>query len=148
MSKNIEQTLKNMIEVELVGKSDDTFLKVVETLTRIGVANTTTKHLYQSCHILHKQGRYYLAHFKEMFKMDGRSSDISESDISRRNYIASVLQDWNLVKVLDKTKLDPTAKPSSVKIIKHSDKNKWTLKQKYAIGTVKKVNLNKNKAAS
>jgi hypothetical protein len=127
-------SINNLIEVTL-GEKDD-FLKVRETLTRIGVASKKDKILYQSCHILHKQGKYYIVHFKELFALDGKPTDISENDLSRRNAIAKLLEDWGLVKIVDKKQIE-TPEPiflSQVKIISHKEKDEWNLVPKYNIG--------------
>lgn len=125
--------VEDLVEVTL-GEKDD-FLKVRETLTRIGVASKKDKTLYQSCHILHKQGKYYIVHFKELFSLDGKPTDISENDISRRNTIANLLEDWELIKLVspDKSK-DPTVSLSQIKIITHKEKDDWNLVPKYNIG--------------
>jgi hypothetical protein len=125
--------IEDMVEVTL-GEKDD-FLKVRETLTRIGVASKKEKILYQSCHILHKQGKYYIVHFKELFSLDGKPTDITENDIARRNTVANLLEDWELVKIVDvnKTK-DPIVSLSQVKIISHKEKSDWELIPKYNIG--------------
>lgn len=123
------------IEVSL--DNPDNFLKVMETLTRIGIASKKANTLYQSCHILHKKGRYAIVHFKEMFELDGKPSDITADDLARRNRIASLLHEWNLVKVntsLDTLNLAPM---SQIKIIPFKDKNKWILESKYTIGSKK-----------
>jgi hypothetical protein len=124
----------DLIEVTL-GEKDD-FLKVRETLTRIGVASKKDRILYQSCHILHKQGRYYIVHFKELFALDGKPSDISENDLSRRNAIAKLLQDWGLVKIVNKDKAEnpPPIFLSQIKILSHKEKDDWELVPKYQIG--------------
>jgi hypothetical protein len=124
----------DLVEVTL-GEKDD-FLKVRETLTRIGVASKKDKILYQSCHILHKQSRYYIVHFKELFALDGKPTDISENDLSRRNAIAKLLEDWGLVKILDKSKVEnpPPIFLSQIKIISHKEKDGWDLVPKYNIG--------------
>ena len=127
-------SINNLIEVTL-GEKDD-FLKVRETLTRIGVASKKDKILYQSCHILHKQGKYYIVHFKELFALDGKPTDISENDLSRRNAIAKLLEDWGLVTIVDKKQIE-TPEPiflSQVKIISHKEKDEWNLVPKYNIG--------------
>ena len=120
------------LEVLLV-KPDD-FLKVRETLTRIGVASRKDKILFQSCHILHKQGRYYIVHFKELFALDGKQTDLSENDLERRNTIAKLLSDWELVKIIDATKFTEFAPLSQIKIIAFKDKGVWDLQTKYNIG--------------
>jgi len=125
--------IEDMVEVTL-GEKDD-FLKVRETLTRIGVASKKEKMLYQSCHILHKQGKYYIVHFKELFSLDGKPTDITENDLARRNTITNLLQDWDLIKIVDteKTK-EPTVSLSQVKIIPNKEKEEWQLVPKYNIG--------------
>jgi hypothetical protein len=120
------------LEVILV-KPDD-FLKVRETLTRIGVASRKDKILYQSCHILHKQGRYYIVHFKELFALDGKQADLTDNDLERRNTIAKLLSDWGLVKIIDNTKFTELAPLSQIKVIAHKDKHEWDLQTKYNIG--------------
>ena len=106
-----------MLEVDLI--EPDNFLKVRETLTRIGIASRKDKKLFQSCHILHKQGKYFIVHFKELFALDGKESDISMSDIERRNVIAELLQDWGLLKILDKAKAEPKASLSQIKVVSY-----------------------------
>ena len=126
--------IEDLIEVTL-GEKDD-FLKVRETLTRIGVASKKDKILYQSCHILHKRGQYYVVHFKELFALDGKPTDITESDLSRRNAIVNLLEDWGLVKIVNKDKTQ-TPTPiflSQIKIISHKEKKDWQLIPKYSIG--------------
>jgi hypothetical protein len=124
------------IEIRL-GEEDD-FLKVKETLTRIGVASRKDKILYQSCHILHKQGRYALVHFKELFELDGKSSNFSDEDRGRRNTIAKLLEDWGLVKIVDPDGIkDPKAPLSQIKILPFKEKNDWVLEAKYSIGKKK-----------
>jgi hypothetical protein len=116
----------------------DDFLKVRETLSRIGVASRKDKTLYQSCHILHKQGKYYIVHFKEMFLLDGKRSDFSEEDKGRRNTIANLLHDWELLDLVDEEKSkSPVAPISQVKIISHKEKPEWSLVTKYTIGKSK-----------
>ena len=130
--------IQDLVEVTLV-EADD-FLKVRETLTRIGVASKKDKTLYQSCHILHKQGKYYIVHFKELFALDGKPTDLTENDLSRRNAIAKLLQDWGLIKVVIATQIE-TPVPifiSQIKIISHREKNEWQLVPKYNIGSKKK----------
>jgi hypothetical protein len=113
----------------------DDFLKVRETLTRIGVASKKEKVLYQSCHILHKQGKYYITHFKELFALDGKPTDITENDIARRNTVANLLEDWELIKIVTKEQTkEPTVSLSQVKIISHKEKADWELVPKYNIG--------------
>ena len=132
-------SITDLVEVTL-GEKDD-FLKVRETLTRIGVASKKDRILYQSCHILHKQGRYYIVHFKELFALDGKPTDISENDLSRRNAITKLLQDWELVKVVNNKQIE---KPipiflSQIKILSHKEKEDWELVPKYNIGSKKTV---------
>jgi hypothetical protein len=121
------------VEITIVEKDD--FLKVRETLTRIGVASKKEKILYQSCHILHKQGRYAIVHFKELFSLDGKPTDLSENDIARRNTVTNLLSDWGLLKIVkeDSTK-EPTVSLSQVKILSHKEKGDWQLIPKYNIG--------------
>jgi len=125
----------SMLEVTL--PEPDNFLKVRETLTRIGIASRKDKKLYQSCHILHKLGRYYIVHFKELFALDGKESNITANDVERRNTIAGLLQDWGLLKVLDATKADPKASLSQIKVVSHKEKEEWELVPKYNIGKKK-----------
>lgn len=113
----------------------DSFLLVKETLSRIGVASRKEKKLYQSCHILHKRGEYYILHFKELFILDGKPANISEEDIKRRNLIVSLLKDWGLIKVSREEDIVDRAAMSAVKVLSFSDKNSWTLVEKYTIGT-------------
>ena len=120
--------------VEIKLETPESFLLVKETLTRIGVSSNKTKTLYQSAHILHKQGRYFICHFKNMFILDGKFADISEEDICRRNLIAKLLEDWGMITVLDVEKLSMIAPMSSVKILSYKDKEIWTLVPKYTIG--------------
>ena len=123
-----------MLEVSL--KEPDDFLKVRETLSRIGVASRKDKKLFQSTHILHKQGRYYICHFKELFALDGKSTNISENDIARRNTIANLLSDWGLVNVVGTSTVEP-APLSQIKVISFREKNDWILETKYNIGKKK-----------
>lgn len=131
-SNLIEWTPSSMLEVVL--NEPDDFLKVRETLTRIGVASRKDKKLYQSCHILHKQGRYFIVHFKELFLLDGKKSDLEESDIARRNTIAQLMSDWGLITIDSNIKLDPLAPLRQIKIISFKDKDDWELCPKYNIG--------------
>lgn len=127
-------TVNDLVEVTL--KEKDDFLKVRETLTRIGVASKKTKTLYQSCHILHKQGKYYIVHFKELFSLDGKPTDITDNDLSRRNAIVRLLEDWGLLGIVDRVRTE-TPEPiflSQVKILSHKEKNDWELVAKYNIG--------------
>ena len=125
--------LESLVEVKL--NTDDDFLKVRETLTRIGVASKKEKILYQSCHILHKQGLYYIVHFKELFGLDGKPSNFSEEDIGRRNTISNLIAEWGLVALVDAAKSkDPVAPMSQIKIIPFKEKAEWELVTKYNIG--------------
>ena len=124
---------EQMLEVSL--KEPDDFLKVRETLSRIGVASRKERKLYQSCHILHKQGRYYIVHFKELFALDGKKSTITENDIARRNTIAGLLKDWGLVDIIGNA--EPAAPLSQIKVLSFREKNEWTLETKYNIGIKK-----------
>ena len=124
-----------MVEVTLTEPDD--FLKVRETLTRIGVASRKEKKIYQSCHILHKQGRYFVVHFKELFALDGKNTNLSENDIARRNRIATLLSDWGLVEIKGDT--DPIAPLSQIKIISFKEKDEWILETKYNIGKKREV---------
>ena len=124
-----------MLEVSL-GEPDD-FLKVRETLSRIGVASRKDKKLFQSCHILHKQGRYFIVHFKELFLLDGKPSNFTEDDFARRNTIATLLSDWGLLEVVIPEQASPKTSLRSIKIISHRDKKEWNLESKYSIGNVK-----------
>ncbi len=123
-----------MLEVGL--KEPDDFLKVRETLSRIGVASRKNKTLFQSCHILHKQGKYYIVHFKELFALDGKDTNISENDIARRNTIANLLSDWGLINVVGKSTVE-AAPLSQIKVISFKEKNEWSLETKYNIGKKK-----------
>ena len=130
--------INNLVEVRL--KKDDDFLKIRETLTRIGVASKKEKTLYQSCHILHKQGRYFIVHFKELFALDGKPSNFTESDIARRNTITNLLKEWDLVEVVsDSQTQNPVAPISQVKVLPFKEKQEWELVAKYNIGKRKKV---------
>lgn len=126
--------IETLVEVQLV--EPDNFLLVKETLTRIGIASKKTNTLYQSCHILHKQGKYYIMHFKELFLLDGkRNTDFSENDMARRNTIANLLEEWELIKIVDKKKTEEPVVPiSHIKIISYKEKNDWILTAKYSIG--------------
>ena len=128
--------LEQMVEVKL--SNDDDFLKIRETLTRIGVASRKDKTLYQSCHILHKQGRYFIVHFKELFALDGKPTDFEEADIGRRNAISNLLSEWGLITLVepDKSK-DPVAPISQIKVLPFKEKDQWTLTPKYNIGKTK-----------
>jgi hypothetical protein len=123
----------DMVEVRL--NHPDDFLKVRETLTRIGVASRGEKKLYQSCHILHKQGKYFIVHFKELFLLDGKTSDFSENDIQRRNRITKLLSEWGLVGVLNEEAIEDLAPINQIKILPHREKVEWELIPKYSIGS-------------
>lgn len=125
-----------MVEVVL-GEPDD-FLKVRETLTRIGVASRKEKKIYQSCHILHKQGRYYLVHFKELFALDGKHANLTLNDVQRRNRIAQLLADWGLISIVDADKIQDIAPLNQIKVLAFRDKQEWILETKYNIGSKKK----------
>lgn len=120
------------LEVKLVQPDD--FLKVKETLSRIGVASRKDKILYQSCHILHKQGRYFIVHFKELFALDGKEADLTDNDIERRNTIAKLLSDWGLVSIVNANQFNNTAPLSQIKVLSYKEKDEWTLQSKYNIG--------------
>jgi hypothetical protein len=126
-----------MVEVTL--NEPDDFLKVRETLTRIGVASRKEKKLYQSCHILHKQGRYYITHFKELFALDGKHANLTINDVQRRNRIARLLVDWGLITVVDGELIQDIAPLNQIKVLSYKDKGEWTLEQKYNIGNKKKA---------
>ena len=122
----------DMLEVTI--KQPDDFLKVRETLTRIGVASRKDKTLFQSCHILHKQGKYYITHFKELFALDGKNSTLTENDIQRRNTIALLLQDWNLIEVVKASLVENKAPLSQIKVLPFKEKSEWNMVAKYNIG--------------
>jgi len=132
-------TPDSMLEITL--PEPDNFLKVRETLTRIGIASKKEQVLYQSCHILHKQGKYFIVHFKELFALDGKEANITSNDIERRNAIASLLQDWELLKIVDSSKADNKASLSQIKVVSYKEKEQWELVPKYNIG--KKLNERK-----
>jgi len=125
-------TPDSMLEITLA--EPDNFLKVRETLTRIGIASKKDNTLYQSCHILHKQGRYFIVHFKELFALDGKDSNITSGDIERRNAIAGLLQDWDLLKIVNTSKAEQKASLSQIKVVAFKEKNEWNLVAKYNIG--------------
>ena len=128
--------IANMLEISF--KENDDFLKIRETLTRIGVASRKDKTLYQSCHILHKRGKYYLVHFKELFALDGKESSITENDLARRNSIARLLDEWDLLSILDEEQSSsPLAPMSQIKVLPHKEKPEWNLVAKYNIGNAK-----------
>ena len=135
ITEEVQWTTESMIEVAL--REPDDFLKVRETLTRIGVASRKEKKLYQSCHILHKQGKYYIVHFKELFALDGKKANLSVNDIQRRNRIVALLSDWGLVGVLKSDTIDDIAPLNQIKVISYKDKGDWILETKYNIGKKK-----------
>ncbi len=124
--------------IEVVLNEPDDFLKVRETLTRIGVASRKEKKLYQSCHILHKQGRYYIVHFKELFALDGKKANLTQNDVQRRNRIVQLLSDWGLVDVIHAEKITEIAPLNQIKVLSYKEKNEWLLETKYSIGAKKK----------
>ena len=132
MSEETQWSPESMLEVSL--KEPDDFLKVRETLTRIGVASRKDKKLFQSCHILHKQGRYFIVHFKELFALDGKEANFSDNDAERRNTIAQLLSDWGLIAILNKEVAEKKAPLSQIKVLSFKEKNEWDLQAKYNIG--------------
>ena len=134
----IKWSSDQMVEISL--NEPDDFLKVRETLTRIGVASRKEKKIYQSCHILHKQGRYFLVHFKELFALDGKHANLTSNDVQRRNRIAQLLADWGLVEVLDVEQIKDIAPLNQIKVLAYRDKGDWILETKYNIGSKKKKN--------
>jgi hypothetical protein len=137
LRKAVQLDIGDLVEVEL--EEDDDFLKVRETLTRIGVSSRKEKTLFQSCHILHKKGKYYIVHFKELFALDGKPTNINDNDLARRNTITNLLAEWGLVSLTDSQKTnEPTVSLNQIKIISHRDKGDWDLQAKYNIG--KRIN--------
>lgn len=136
-SIEVKWSPEQMVEVNL--SEPDDFLKVRETLTRIGVASRKDKVLYQSCHILHKQGKYYIVHFKELFALDGKRANLSENDVQRRNRIVKLLSDWGLIAVVDENKIEDMAPLNQIKVISYKEKEDWVLETKYNIGKKKSV---------
>ena len=132
MSEDLQWSKDDMIQVTL--KEPDDFLKVRETLTRIGVASRKERKLYQSCHILHKKGDYFIVHFKELFALDGKRANLSDNDLQRRNRIIQLLSDWGLVEVVDKSPIADAAPLSQIKVISYKEKLDWILESKYNIG--------------
>ena len=130
--QEVQWTAEDMVEVSL--NEPDDFLKVRETLTRIGVASRKEKKLYQSCHILHKQGKYYIVHFKELFALDGKKANLSSNDVQRRNRIIQLLSDWGLITIAEKESVADVAPLSQIKVLSYKEKNDWTLESKYNIG--------------
>ena len=135
--KEVQWTKDDMVEVNL--REPDDFLKVRETLTRIGVASRKEKKLYQSCHILHKKGQYYIVHFKELFALDGKKANLSENDVQRRNRIIKLLSDWGLVEIVQDDVVSNAAPLSQIKVIAYKEKPEWTLESKYNIGKKRQV---------
>ena len=133
--KEVHWTKDDMVEVNL--KEPDDFLKVRETLTRIGVASRKEKKLYQSCHILHKKGQYYIVHFKELFALDGKKANLSINDVQRRNRIVQLLSDWGLISINAKEVIADVAPLSQIKVLAYKEKGDWTLESKYNIGKKK-----------
>jgi len=133
--EEVKWSQEQMLEISL--KEPDDFLKVRETLSRIGVASRKERKLYQSCHILHKQGRYYIVHFKELFALDGKKTNLSRNDIARRNTITKLLRDWDLVDILGE--VEEVAPLSQIKVLSFSEKSEWTLETKYNIGKKKEA---------
>ena len=133
--EDVNWTQDDMLEVTL--NEPDDFLKVRETLSRIGVASRKERKLYQSCHILHKQGRYYIVHFKELFALDGKKTNLSKNDIARRNTITNLLKDWDLITIIGE--VEEVAPLSQIKVLSFSEKNEWTLETKYNIGKKKEA---------
>jgi len=137
MSENLEHKWSPDQMVEVTLKEPDDFLKVRETLTRIGVASRKEKKIYQSCHILHKQGKYYIVHFKELFALDGKRANLFVNDVQRRNRIAQLLKDWGLIELVDDSAVEDCAPLSQIKVLSYKDKGEWTLESKYNIGKKK-----------
>ena len=137
ITEEVQWTTDSMIEVGL--REPDDFLKVRETLTRIGVASRKEKKLYQSCHILHKQGKYYIVHFKELFALDGKKANLSLNDVQRRNRIVQLLGDWGLVSINSKESIADVAPLSQIKVLAYKEKGEWTLESKYNIGKKKET---------
>ena len=137
MSGEIEIQWKQSDMVEVVLNEPDDFLKVIETLTRIGVASRKEKKIYQSCHILHKQGKYYIVHFKELFALDGKNTNISLNDVQRRNRIIQLLSDWGLITIVTPDKIADLAPLNQIKVLAFKEKEEWTLESKYNIGRKK-----------
>lgn len=130
-----EQIIEALVEVVL--KESDNFLKVKETLTRIGVSSKHRKELFQSCHILHKRGKFYIVHFKELFMLDGKPTNIDETDVKRRNTIVRLLNDWGLIDIVNKEQIEDQLPMNQIKIISYADKDNWVLTAKYNIGKYK-----------
>ena len=141
-----EWNVENMVEIKL--KQPDDFLKVRETFSRIAIASKKDKKLYQSCHILHKQGRYFIVHFKELFGLDGKKTNFSDEDIQRRNTIVKLLIDWGLVEIVDVTRIEKQAPLSQIKVISFKEKKDWILETKYNIGKKRQTEDVGNKPAN
>ena len=139
MSEDLEYKWSSDQMIEVTLKEPDDFLKVRETLTRIGVASRKEKKIYQSCHILHKQGKYFIVHFKELFALDGKKANLFNNDVQRRNRIAQLLSDWGLVTIVDAEKIADAAPLSQIKVLSYKDNGEWTLESKYNIGKKKTV---------
>ena len=137
MVSEVEVQWKQSDMVEVTLSEPDDFLKVRETLTRIGVASRKEKKIYQSCHILHKQGKYYIVHFKELFALDGKKTNFSDNDIQRRNRIAQLLSDWGLISIVKEEQVEELAPLNQIKVLSFKDKGDWTLESKYNIGRKK-----------
>tara|TARA_B100000029_G_scaffold62653_1_gene56173 strand:+ start:726 stop:1154 length:429 start_codon:yes stop_codon:yes gene_type:complete len=133
--QDVSWSVDMMVEVSL--RQPDDFLKVRETLTRIGVASRKEKKLFQSCHILHKKGKYYIVHFKELFALDGKHANLTSNDIERRNRITKLLSDWGLIEIVQESLLGPLAPLNQIKVISYKDKSEWILESKYNIGKKK-----------
>ena len=132
----VKWSTDQMVEITL--NEPDDFLKVRETLTRIGVASRKEKKIYQSCHILHKQGRYYLVHFKELFALDGKHANLTQNDVQRRNRIIQLLSDWGLITIMNVSKITDIAPLNQIKVLAYKEKHEWILETKYNIGKKKK----------
>ena len=132
----VKWSTDQMVEITL--NEPDDFLKVRETLTRIGVASRKEKKIYQSCHILHKQGRYYIVHFKELFALDGKHANLTQNDVQRRNRIIQLLSDWGLISILNVSKITDIAPLNQIKVLAYKEKHEWILETKYNIGKKKK----------
>ena len=133
----VQWSRESMVEVKL--SQPDDFLKVRETLSRIGVASRKEKKLYQSCHILHKQGKYYIVHFKELFALDGKTANLTQNDVQRRNRITQLLSDWGLIEIVNESAITDIAPLNQIKVLSYKEKNEWELESKYNIGKKKTV---------
>ena len=133
----VKWSTDQMVEITL--NEPDDFLKVRETLTRIGVASRKEKKIYQSCHILHKQGRYYIVHFKELFALDGKHANLTQNDVQRRNRIIQLLSDWGLITIINVSKITDIAPLNQIKVLAYKEKHEWILETKYNIGKKKKT---------